>query len=384
MSIAFFSCNQTTEKKENDAKQEDSTKRVIAPPPVQKLKFDAKLTATAQFIGGVAVENDTTFAKLQQTDAYKAHQKFVSATWKKVETMHLAPVKKWASEENITSEADSVTLFYPFSGPDFLYANTFFPFCKNYILVALERRGSVPEFSKMTDKQVANYLKGIQGSLDYLNKAGYFVTSHMGRDFSKQILNGNIHMIMYFLARTKHKIIDINTVAMQTDGSVKIVDADDKSSVKALQVNFTDSTLMHKKSIYYISIDASDESLATKPEFAAFVKSFPKKFSYMKAASYILMNPNFKTVRDAVLEQSTKILQDDTGVPYRYFTADSTYAVKLYGTYSGVIADLKYAFQRDLEKAVKKQAGTDLPFRISYNGWHNEGMLLFAKRKINY
>jgi hypothetical protein len=100
----------------------------------------------------------------------------------------------------------------------------------------------------------------------------------------------------------------------------------------------------------------------------------------MKSASCVLMNGNFNTMRQLVLS-CDQIVQDDTGVPYKYFDA-STFDISLFGTYTSTIRDLSYCLQRDLVKALKDSPyNKELPFRISYNGNYGEGMLLVAKKK---
>ena len=100
----------------------------------------------------------------------------------------------------------------------------------------------------------------------------------------------------------------------------------------------------------------------------------------MKSASCVLTNPDFSEMRNLVLE-SDAILQDDTGVPYRYFSKD-IFDIALYGKYTMTIKDLDWCMQNDLKKDVAEKArSARLPFRISYIGNYGEGMMIYAKRK---
>jgi hypothetical protein len=101
----------------------------------------------------------------------------------------------------------------------------------------------------------------------------------------------------------------------------------------------------------------------------------------MKSASCVLQNTPFSIMRKLVLN-SDRILQDDTGVPYKYFLEDASLKVDLYGTSTKVIDDLSWCLQPQLRKDLEASKGYgDLPFRISYNGNFKEGMLIWAKRK---
>lgn len=374
--------NGKNETKDTTKIVKDTLPKVVVKKEPVKIAFDQNLTNVARFIAGLEVKKDTQLINIQKKDYYKKHIKFVKETWSQVEKKHLKPVRKWVKDEKIVENKDTATLLYPFSGPDFLYGSTFYPNCRTYILAALEPQGTVPNFKAMKDKNIANYLLGIEHSLKYLNKVGYFVTQHMGSDFSKLYLNGNLHMICYFLARTNHKLIDVSTVYLNEKGE-PIVYTDKKQAgknIKALRIQFTDEKQSVKKELYYYSLDVSDANMKRKPQFFKFLDRYPKKFAYMKSASYILLNSTFKSLRDYILNNASKILQDDTGVPYKYFD-NTKFDVKLYGVYTGVIKQLKYAFQPDLKKAIDALPKKQLPFHISYNAWHKEGMLIYAKRK---
>ena len=58
------------------------------------------------------------------------------------------------------------------------------------------------------------------------------------------------------------------------------------------------------------------------------------------------------------------------------------YDIEMWGTYTKVISDLSWGYQPDLKKALEASGNNKaLPFRISYNGNYDEGMMLYAKRK---
>lgn len=381
-----FACQSSDDKQGAEAGQQaDSSEQgaVSTPPPPKKLETNQKLTNTALLIAGMDVAGDSALAAISQKDFFKSHKQFVDETFKMVVEKHVKPVKKWVAEHDITNGQDTTTLFYPFSGPDFLYANTFFPYANNYIMVALEQRGSLPDFAAMTDAEQRTYFKGIEKSLDYSNKVGYFVTQHMGSDFSHRHLNGNLHMILYFLARTGHQVIDISTVYLNEQGQpVAVNQQTGENEIKALNIKFTDEQAERLRNIYYFRLDVSDNNLQANPQFYKFIDSFKPFNTYIKSASYILFNPGFVGLRQHIIENSKTILQDDTGVPYNVLKDAENLEVKLYGTYTGVISQLRWAYQPDLRKALEKEGdNTELPFRISYNAWHNEGMLIHARRK---
>jgi hypothetical protein len=373
LSIFALSCGNN--KSDSDKETTDSTKQVV-----EKVKIDTLLTDIAYLIAGKPTIKH--FNPIQEKDFYIEHKTFVNDTWEYVEDSMIMPLRTWLNEEKIVEKTDTGTLFYPFSGPDFLYANEFYPYCTDYIMLGLEKLGTVANPDSLTEKLQKQYFTGIQKSLRYLNMAGYFVTQHMGSDFSRFTLDGVVHMIMYFMAKTDHQIIAVEYIELNKDGTYKLVEhKKSKETVIGLKIRFCDDQQTEEKSLYYFSIDASDENLETTTELNSFVRSFDNMHSYFKAASYILANPNFNIIRKIVTDKSKKIIQDDTGVPYRYFE-DEVFDVKLYGVYSRTLDELKWGYQTDLKKALADNGDhTPLPFKISYNGRFGEGVMIYAKRK---
>ncbi len=342
-----------------------------------QIHYDTLLTETARFIAGIDCETDE-FKFLQQKAWYKEHAEFTHKTWKYINDSTLLPINLWAGERNIIEKTDTLTCFYPFSGPDFLFSHVFYPYAKSYILLGLERLGSLPQITKLNQNQLENYLLSIRSSLRYLVKAGYFVTSHMSRDFSKAQLNGNIHLLMYFIVRSGYFIKTVKYGNIDKNGIFKL--PKNTGTIEGLHILFVDS-LNRNKDLYYFSLDVADYKLSNKPEFEKFIKSFATYNTYIKSASYIPAHKNFETIRKLILNHSNKIIQDDTGIPYKLFESHH-FALQIWGTYTKTINDLSWGFQPDLKKAVEaSENNKPLPFRISYNGNYGEGVMMYGKKK---
>jgi hypothetical protein len=101
----------------------------------------------------------------------------------------------------------------------------------------------------------------------------------------------------------------------------------------------------------------------------------------MKSAAYVMFEPQASIVRQFVLDRSRYVLQEDSGIPFRYFDP-SVWAFQFYGTYSGPISSFKRDYQADLARVFK--TGRDikpLPFGIGYHFQVDTANLLFATRK---
>ncbi len=345
---------------------------MIIVPPTQS-QVDTHATAVSKFIAGMWTEE---FNNLQNTNFYKKHVSIVSQSWKKTQKEDLNPISEWVAEKNIFEHQDrQATVFYPFSGPDILYVNAFFPYAKNYVMVGLEKTGTMPDIPNTPQSLLAGYLESIRYSLRYINKVGYFVTKQMSSDLSKRNLDGTLHIMLYYLARTNHKIIDVENIYIDSQGNITTI----VSPVQGVKVEFTDADNYYPQQLYYFPLDLSNENMESRPGFLKYLNSLDRMITYVKSGSYILHDAYFSKLRNTILAQSDKILQDDTGIPYWLFQKYK-YDLTLYGNYSKTIKVFRNHFQPDLKAALDNQVGDySLPFKIGYNAWYNETILMYAK-----
>lgn len=339
------------------------------------LVIDSVATETANFIAG---KYSTRFGSRQHSDYYKTYRQQIQAAWKKTENEDLVPIKSWIINQHITNITDyEATLFYPFSGPDFLYANSFFPYCRNYILAGLEKIGSMPDLNGLSDEIMQQYLDHIRVSQGYLFKYGYFVTKNMQEHLSRNNLDGTVHLILFYLARTDHNILNITNFHLNEKGEISY----SNGTIPGVKIDFCDAGSDRPQTVYYLRLDLENKSLETKKQFLQWMQTFENMITYMKSASYILHDSNFSLIRDLVIARSIRILQDDSGLPF-YLFRQIPFDLKLYGTYSKTIKQFKNHFQPELKKALDNQTGDkSLPFTLGYNSWHNETLLMLATRK---
>ncbi len=341
--------------------------------------IDEELTSVANFIAGI---ESSTLKDLQDNETYKAYTAHIDTVWKKIEEENLLQIRVWRSENNVAEKEDTGAVFYPFSGPDILYANAFFPDANNYVMIGLEKIGNIPIVDKFKDSTfVYSYLENLLYSLRYTNKVGYFVTRQMQSDFANRNLDGVVHILLFYLARTHHKIVDIERITTDAFGNLKVRKSENESKINGIRIKFTDKDKSKIQSLCYFPFDLSDDNLAKNTEFLFFLNSLGKKITYTKSASYILHRNEFSILRKLILQQSKKILQDDTGIPYE-LVKNQGFKIDLFGNYTKTITDFKFEFQADLKNDLDSQTVRKyLPFKIGYNAWYNETVLIYAKQK---
>ena len=100
----------------------------------------------------------------------------------------------------------------------------------------------------------------------------------------------------------------------------------------------------------------------------------------IKSASYLLHDNQFAQTRALLLESADVVVQDDTGIPYRYFS-QAPWQVKLYGRYHKPIKPMTYGYQKDLDAAFKAKSDLpDLPFPFGYHWRGKQSGLMVVHR----
>lgn len=343
--------------------------------------IDTALTDYANFLAGKPCLSPK-YKLLQEKEYYKKHLDITKKIWDHVNDTAIAKINAFGEEKKFISVNDTSTCFYPFGGPDLLFANVFYPNAKNYVLMGLERLGTTTDITKKSDAEIEMLLNHLNQSMAYLNKSGYFVTSHMSKDFSKSLLNGTIHPVMYFAANRNFSIHSLKYGYINSKGEFSSYKSKgEKQYYQGYQLKLIDQQNKIRE-VFYFSADIADYKIKNMPWFVTFVKSFGKTTCFLKSASYIPAHKNFSLVRNLILDNCVKIIQDDTGIQYKILKDESKWNLEFWGLYTMTIKDLSWGFQPDLKEAVDKSPNKrKLPFRISYNGNYGEGILMVATKK---
>lgn len=378
--LFISSCNQEIEKN-NFIKIDTIFIEKLVTKPSEIIVFDTIINKKAEFIAG---KSPNYYNKIEEKDFYKRHQKIVQKTWYNFDLKNIKPIKTWAKNENICDlETNKTTLFYPFSGPDILYAITLFPDCENYILFGLENPGTIPDFKSMNNKLLEPYFKNLSNSIRNLNKFGYFVTLKMKYDFRNSLLDGIVHIILFHLSLTDNIILDVKYFYLDNYGKEIYVNqlSDLSKNIEGIKIWFKNKDTDNIKTLYYLQLDVSNKNLLENMEFTYFTNNFKNKITFMKSASYLLFNNNFSIIKNIILDQSEIILQDDTGLPFKEF-AKNNFTTQVYGTYNKTINIYKEKFQPELKnKLSNENHDKKLPFRFGYNNRFGETVLILAKQK---
>jgi hypothetical protein len=370
LSFLFSGCQSGTNHQPSEARKSAAPQQQSA--EVSHREFND----AARFIAGMAPEPGSQLAEMSATPQWMKFAASFDKSWAKLDKSRLAVMRSWADSELHAGASDKTTLFYPFSGPDFLYAVTFFPHAESYVLGGLEPVGNVPDFQQMTPETQEQFFVTVARSLDSLLSFSFFKTDDMKVDVKKD-LEGTLPILMLFLARTGNQVENVTPVDIGEDGALV---AGSKTS-KAVDILFKNPE-GSKRHLYYFSANVQNDYIK-KSTFGKYMGKLDGVTTYLKSASYLMHKDYFSTIRGAILEHSTMVVQDDSGIPYRFFKPEK-WDVTLYGVYSSPIAMFKDHREADLAGAYKEAKGVKpLPFGIGYNWRPGQSNLLVARRKVS-
>jgi hypothetical protein len=355
----------------------------LAPLPEKNRQGQLPYNDYAQFIAGVH-NGQSDLAAYEDRPAWVQQAKFFDRSWQKYRESQLAPMRKWAAEEIEAAASSRHTVFYPFSGADFISIYTLFPNAGTYVMMALEPVGKIPGFPAMGGKDFDLFFSDFQHSLHDLLSFHYFVSAHMKADLAQKELSGVLPLLLFFAARDKAEVLDVRYWFMKPDGAIREIPAlapghGDSTDIPGVRVVFRSSGSQDTQTLYYFRFNLYH--FGQNRHFVSFLKSLGPLTTFMKSASYVMFDPGVSAARQFVLDQSLYILQEDSGIPFKYFDS-AVWDLRFFGTYAGPPSFFKNRFQEDLARIY--ETGKDvkpLPFGIGYHFHLNASNLMFAARK---
>ncbi len=333
----------------------------------------------ALFIAGIS-NREGSLAAYEDQPAWIRHAKFIDQHWARFNQGRLAPMRQWAAQE--LGAASTATVFYPFSGPDFVNVFTLFPRAKTYLLIALEPVGELPDFCTCNEQ---NFFASLQRSLYDLLQLDFFITDKIKATLGRSELKGTLPVLMFFLAREQARVLEVKYWTMKPDGSIEESPGagleDRPAGIPGVRIVFTSPGSDDKQTLYYFQFNLRNEYLARHQPFVAFLKDFGPVTTFTKAASYLMFKPHFSAIREFILDQSLYVLQGDSGIPLKHFDP-AMWNLRFYGTYTGPISLFRNCFQPDMADVYRRgQDIQPLPFGIDYRHRARTSNLMFASKK---
>ncbi|MEJ0057549.1 MAG: hypothetical protein WDN75_19040 [Bacteroidota bacterium] len=360
----------------------DSLQRIA---PHETIKKDKSLDALGAFMAGISQRDSNSFTQFENDTYWKEFRTSTDSNWNRLDKERFSKMKAWQGENLSTRLVDSLKVFYPFSGPDFLHVYYLYPAASDYIFAALEPIQAAPQLDTLSAALREKFLDSLSHSMrDVFNKS-YFITSKMQKDIKN--VKGVLPPLYFFIERTGHELLEQHFFYLDSAGSEVIIPANRLHWYKTpgVRLVFRNLATQQIKQLSYLSLNASNEGLKERPEFAKFIARNGPYNTFIKSASYLLHRAPFTEMKKIVLDNSLAIFQDDTGVPYKDLKKRLDWSIDLYGEYTMPVKEFgETRFQADLDSAYKNNPPTvDLPFSLGYHwGTKKQNYMLMRKSVI--
>jgi len=354
----------------------------VQPPPAPPPPVSAgpvTVNDTARFLAGMPVLESAALAPLQQTAVWQDHARHFDEAWAKMAERQFSGIREW--EVNYLPDATQPlpVVFYLFSGPDFLYANQFFPNAGTYILAGTEPIGSMPDVTRFAGPALGPVLQNLEKSLNSVLSFSFFITKDMKTDLQSEQLQGTLPIFYVFLARAGKTMTEISFITLDKNGQPHpaVPNEKGKGLTSGVRISFTGAPGASPQTLYYFTTDLSNEGIRSQPGFLKFCAAQGSGTSLLKSASYLMFENGFTTVRDFLLERSKAIVQDDSGIPISAFDPQK-WQLRFFGSYAGPIELFKQYYQPQLQGLYQQSNPAPLGFGIGYRWSPRQSTLIVA------
>lgn len=354
---------ETTSEKKEALPQNVEVRRAL-PFEEHSAKGTTSENDAARFLAGLS-GNSSKLSGLRRSQIWKEHANDMDERWSR-SSARLSKIRSW--RRGALNGVGNGTVFYPFGGPDILYATTFFPNADTFYLVGLEPVGSVPDFTTLSDTQLGSALRGMETSVSTALDYSFFITKDMRHDLQSTPLQGALPVIYAFLARTDHSISSVESVSLTAGGNVV-------KSANGNGVRIRCSGPGGAKTVHYFRYDLSNSGGGG---FDKLMRAGGSGTTFLKSASYLLHSGGFTRIRASILASSSAILQDPSGVPYSHYQ-DGTWKVTNYGSYVRTLDMFREYYQPNMVTAFQNSSER-LGFGIGYVFEEGQSSLVLARK----
>jgi hypothetical protein len=334
---------------------------------------------TAHLLAGMPPSADSPLAALMQNPSWQRHARNFNSAFDNLDKNRLRKIRAWS---NAKVDAPRRVLFYFFSGPDFLYANAFFPNASTYVLSGLEPVGPIPNLMRLSRQSVDEALRRLEGSLSSILTISFFKTIDMRTELGSSRVAGTLPLLYVFLARSGKTIQDVSLIRLDEQG-VPHAQAEfglphgSPNAAGGVKIVFAEGD-GHVQTLYYFGTNVANGGFNASG-FAAFCNQLGVGDSVLKSASYLLHGSDFSGVRTFLIEHSALILQDDTGIPVRYFDR-AKWQLHPFGRYTSPISLFQQRYQPQLRQLFQQGRVEPINFGVGYQWRSQKSNLLLAEK----
>jgi hypothetical protein len=346
---------------------------ILATASLGRAAETATANDTARFLAGMQPSADSPLVPLTKDAAWQRHARFFDSAFAQLEQHQLSRIRAWS---DVHLAAPRPTMFYMFSGPDFIYANAFYSKATTYVLAALEPTGAIPDVMRLPRGGIGPALYYVEHSLGSILSFSFFITKQMKVDLREGQISGTLPILYVFLARSGKTIRSVSLVWLDDKGAVHGGNENPApNATRGARITFAGDDGV-ERTLYYFSTDLSNPGVKASG-FLKFCEPLAPGNSLIKSASYLLHAGNFTVVRDWLLAKSSTIIQDDSGIPLANYDPKK-WRFFPFGRYAGPIDEFPGRYQERYAELFQRSQPMD--FGIGYRWRTYESNLLLSVR----
>ena len=225
---------------------------------------DTLLDFTGRYLAGLSQSESNFFAGMEDDKYWQDYRLMMDSSWARMTRDRLQKMQDWEESHLRNQINDTLPVFYPFSGPDFLHAQQIFPNTKKFVLAALEPIIELPRIDTMTVKERDEFLDTLASSLRDIFQKSYFITTHMKKDFKK--VKGVLPLLYVFMERSGYELLDTKFIYIDSLGMEQEVEASKQhwNTTPGVKIAFRERTTKEIKTLYYFSVSISKPGFKRK------------------------------------------------------------------------------------------------------------------------
>jgi hypothetical protein len=310
---------------------------------------------------------------IAQSQRWAAFAKEVTANWARYSQKIAEPMSQWALAELPTT---SDTVFYPFSGPDFVTVHQLFPAAQRYVMMAMQNAERPLDLANIAPDLLDPSLGVLTSAWQHFGENGFYVTEYLEKYlYSTRANIGASTFIVSFLTLQGFEIERVVPIQIATDGALQEISTE---TPRWRSVRIQASKQGKPITVDYVKIDLSNAGLQAAPDHVALISSLTSNPVLFKAASHLPQNVGFSMIANQVLDHAPLVVQDETGL--KYSNLIQNYQVALFGKF--VAAHHAFpSYHVDLAKAfAQRQDIKPLNFRFGYFKDGNYALMVASRK----
>jgi hypothetical protein len=288
------------------------------------------------------------------------------------------------------------TVFYPFSGADFVNLYAFYPDAQLNTMVALEPPGKISDPNTLTPDQLRGGLNSLQNTMQQMAEQNYFTRRKMRSEFANPHFAGVSALLIIFMTRLGLSIDHWEKVELNEKGRLVPLLASTNlnastnraSSMEGIKIYYHKPGDMYSRELAFVKMLISENSADENVSQGKFFSNVKAYNLILKSAEYILQLPRYERFIQTIVSKTETVVQDDSGIPFHAFNK-KVWDVQLFGTYTGR-AKLQntpnVADQNDLKSEYLSQVNY-LPFKFGYGvlkGKNKSNLMILTKKKYKF